>query len=257
MVTGVQTCALPISGWSTSPIYRHRFSSTGDHSVRLAVRNSFYQQDEFFGKIKIHDESPSLQFLRQKGIISSEENPNALITRAELAEIIVKATKIVTPTPRFQQFTDVPQNSSDARYIAAVSARGWISPRTNFAWQPDGSVNRAEASKVVVSALYPRVAETNSISLSDVPESVWYARFAEVVAAENLLTIKNNRFNPAAPVTRAEIARMIATLLDKYSFERRYANLIEANGLEFHSAASAPNAREFLTKIFSQITQAD
>lgn len=209
------------TGWLVNPIYRYKFTTVGDHSVRLVVRNAAGLQDEVFGKIKVHEESLSLQFLRQKGVIANEENPDGLITRAELAQIVVKASKISATTPRIQQFTDVSTTATDARYISAVSARGWLSSRDNFAWQPNGSVNRAEATKVVIAALYPRVATKNAIKFSDVPESAWYARFAETAAVENLLTIANNKFDPAAPVTRAEAARMVAVLLDRYGAKTR------------------------------------
>ncbi|MCF7845915.1 MAG: PKD domain-containing protein [Candidatus Peribacteraceae bacterium] len=245
------------TGWSASSIYHHRFSEVGDHSIRLVVRNSAGLEDDVFGKIKVHEQSAALQYVRQKGIITTEENPDALITRAELAKIIVKAAGITAATPRIQQFTDVPTNTANARYISAVYTRGWISPRANFAWQPDGSVNRAEAAKVVISALYPRVATLSSVSLADVPESAWYARFAETAVAEDLVKSDDSYFNPAAPVTRAEIARMVAILLERYSLERRYANLIKANNFEFHAAAEASSAREFFAKILSGLGLTD
>ncbi|MFH0833896.1 MAG: PKD domain-containing protein [Patescibacteria group bacterium] len=213
------------TGWSTSPIYRHKFSEIGDHRIRLVVQNSAGLEDDVFGKIKIHADSVELQYLRQKNIIASEENPDGLITRAELAQLIVKATKISARSPSYQEFTDVPNNSISAKYISAVAVRGWISSRRNFAWQPDGSVNRAEASKIILSALYPKVATQNSLVISDVPSSAWYARFAETAVAENLLTLENGKFNPGSPVTRGEAARMIATLLQKYSTVKRAALL--------------------------------
>ncbi len=233
------------SGWSTSPIFRYRFSTVGNHSIRLVVRNAAGLQDDVFGKIKIHAESLSLQFLRQKGIIANEENPDGLITRAELAQIIVKATKIPALAPRIAQFTDVPASDVNARYIAAVSARGWISPRNNFAWQPNGSVNRAEAAKIVIAALYPRVATKNGLMFFDVPESAWYARFAETAAAQNLIATEDHRFNPALPVTRAEVVRMVAVLLDRYHSTRISAR------------SSTPVAQEFFTKILAKLGLTD
>lgn len=242
------------TGWISSPNYRHRFSEIGEYKIRLSIKNSAGQQSEFFTKIKIHEESESLAFLRRKGIISDESDPDRLVTRVELAKMIVKAAKISVRRPSEQQFTDVQPNDWYAPYIAAVSERGWISPKVSFAWQPGGSVNRAEAAKIVVSALYPRVAEAQEGGLKDVPPGVWYSRFASVAIEEDLLSIKNYEFKPAQAITRAEAARMIAKLLEKYP--RRFSNLFQSNGSKFHAAASSSrtfDAGEFLTSLLKRI----
>jgi len=242
------------TGWTSSPNYRHRFSEIGDYKIRLSVKNSAGQQSEFFTKIKIHEESASLEFLRKKGIISDESNPDRLITRAELAKMIVKAAKISTRRPSEQQFTDVQPNDWHAPFIAAVSERGWISPKADFAWQPNGSVNRAEAAKITISALYPRVAEVQAGGLKDVSPTAWYSRFANVATEEGLLSIENDEFKPAQAITRAEAARMIAKLLEKYS--QYFSNLFQSNGSNFHAAAarSQPfDAREFLSSLLTRI----
>jgi len=242
------------TGWTSSPNYRHRFSETGEYKIRLSVKNSVGQQSEFFTKIKVHEESESLAFLRKKGIISDESDPDRLITRAELAKMIVKAAKITARRPSEQQFTDVQPNDWCAPFVAVVSERGWISLKVNFVWQPDGSVNRAEAAKITISALYPQVAEAQEGGLKDVPPGVWYERFANVAIEEDLLSIKNYEFKPAQAITRAEAARMIAKLLEKYP--RRFSNLFQSNGSKFHATASSPrtfDAGEFLTSLLKRI----
>ncbi|MFH0776676.1 MAG: PKD domain-containing protein [Patescibacteria group bacterium] len=245
------------TGWSSSPIYRHRFTEIGDHQIHLVVKNSIGQQSDFFTKIKIHSDSLAFQFLRQKGLLAEDGDPEALITRAELAQLVVRAAKISASVPRTQQFTDVPTSDQNSRYIAAASVRGWISPRQNFAWQPDGLVNRAEAAKVVISALYPKIAELNSVQLADVPESAWYARFAETAVAENLLTISDHKFNPAASVSRAEVVRMIAILIDKYPIERRYAHFFETNHFAAAETSSSFEPSEFFASLLQKIGLTD
>jgi PKD repeat protein len=246
------------TGWSSSSKYRHRFLTIGDHRIRLTVKNSAGHESEFFTKIKVHEESESLQLLRRKGIITSEDNPDKLLTRSEFAQMIVKATKIRAVRPRNQQFTDISVSDRNAPYIAAVSARGWISPKADFAWQPEGSVNRAEASKVIVSALYPYVAETSASQLKDIPVGAWYARFANVVVEGDLLDIQNNEFRPAQAMTKAEAARMIAKLIQKYSFELRLSNLFQSNDFDLHAAAPKSFvAKEFLSSLLEKIKNSD
>ncbi len=241
------------TGWSSGPKYNHRFKQVGDHRVRLIVKNSAGRESDFFTAVKVHEESASLDLLRKKGIITDESNPDRLISRAEFAKMIVRAAKLRVVRPRSQQFTDVKTNDWFSPYVAAVSARGWISPKANFAWAPNGSVNRAEAAKVVVSALYPRVASAGASNLRDISSSAWYARFAQVASEEDLLAVENGIFLPAQPITRAEAARMIAKLLDKYSLQLRYSNLLKANDLDFHTPSQPTSAREFLTSLLEKV----
>lgn len=241
------------TSWSSNPKHRYRFKTIGDHQVRLTVKNAVGQESEFFTKVKIHEESESLAFIRQKGITADAENPNQLLTRSELAKMIVKATKIRATRPREQRFTDVPQNDPNASYIAAVNERGWITSKYNFAWQPDGVVNRAEASKVVVAALYPWVANDTVSKLKDVPSHAWYTRFVNVAYEEELLDIQNAEFHPAQPVTRAEIARMMKIMLEKYSFEQRLSNLLKNNHADWYADAdTAFDAQEFFSSVLAK-----
>jgi len=223
------------TGWTSSPKYNHRFAKTGDHKVRLTVKNSVKQESDFFTKIKVHEASEHFAFLRKKGIISDESNPDQLITRAEIAKIIVKATKIRATRPRNQQFTDVKTKEWYAPFVSAVSVRGWISPKTNFAWRPDGNINRAEAAKIIISALFPRVVKTQGNFLKDVLSNAWYTRFVETAVREDLLEVENSEFKPAQLVTRAEVVEMISKLLQKYSTELRFSNFFKTNGVNFYA----------------------
>lgn len=244
--------------WSTSPIYRHRFSQVGEYAIRLTVKNSSGYQSEFFSKIKVDENSEYLALLRKKSIITDENNPDQLVTRAEFARMIAKAKKLHVTRPRYQQFTDVPVSDPYSPYIAAVSAHGWISPQANFQWNPNASVNRAEAGKIAVSALYPRVAEDSSSQLKDVPTDIWYSRFANVVREEGLLEIQNSEFRPAQPITRGEAARMIAKLLEKYSTELRLANLFQANDFDFRAPLVREfNPREFFSSLLQKVQTYD
>ena len=168
--------------------------------------------------------------------------------------MIVKATKMRVTRPRYQQFTDVSTDEWFAPYVTAVSTRGWMSPKTDFAWQPNGSVNRAETAKIIISALYPRVAIVSSSQLKDVPSTEWYARFANVVFEEDLLPIENDEFKPAQPVTRAEVAQMIAKLLQKYSLELRFSNLLRSNNINLYTTAlKSFDTQEFLSSLLEKV----
>jgi len=204
------------TGWTSSAKSYHRYKTIGTYNVHLAVKNSAGDQSDFYRDIIIHEDSLYTNYLRKKGIISSE-NPDQYITRAELAKMIVRAAKLRPSRLNVQIFTDVEPRDWYTPFVLAVSSRDWISPKKDFSFQPDGFITRIEATKAVISALYPYVAEASGTSsFRDVDSKTWYARFAEVAFTEGLIDSDNGRFLPNKIVRRGEAARMIAKLLEKY-----------------------------------------
>ncbi len=205
------------TGWTSSTRKTQKFKTAGAHSVRLLVKNSLGDQSDFFTKILVDENSKYFKFLEDERIISSDDViPNSALTRAELAKMLAKATDISTRAPRVQQFTDVERSSANARYISAVSIRGWMPARANFAFEPDSAVTRAEATRAIVAALFPKVANSTRQIWSDIPSSSEFARFAEVAFTEKLFAGSDRLFHPNQKLTRSEAARMIGGLLAKY-----------------------------------------
>lgn len=208
------------TNWQKAAKITNRFNTIGEHVVRLTVKNFEENQTEFFKSITINPFSPYTDYLLKKNIIN-KENPDQLLTRADLAQIIVRATGIKTLAFREQLYTDIPVRSAYAPYIQAVVQRGWMSLRGNFAFEPEATVNRAELVKVVVSALLPRVAPAKQATkFRDVPLDSWYYRYANAAYDEGLINVVANRFNPGAPVSRGEAAWLVAGLLQKYGKPR-------------------------------------
>jgi PKD repeat protein len=204
------------TGWQTNSKITHRFASIGEHVVRLTVKNFEENQTEFFKSIKINPFSAYTDYLLKKNIIS-EEHPDQLLTRAELARIVVKATGIKTLRSSEQLYTDIPARSTYAPYIQTVVERGWMSLRGNFAFEPEATVNRAELVKIIISALLPRVAPAKQATkFRDVLFNSWYYRYANAAYDEGLIDVTNNRFHPSKLVTQGEAARLVVGLLQKY-----------------------------------------
>ena len=205
------------TGWTSSTRKTQKFDTAGAHSIRLVVKNSLGDQSDFFTKIFVDENSKYFKFLEDEKIISSDDViPNSTISRVELAKMLAKATGIPTRAPRVQQFTDVERSSANSKYISAVVARGWMPARANFAFEPDSAVTRAEATRAIVAALFPKVANSTRQIWSDIPTSSELARFAEVAFSEKLFAGSDRLFHPNQKLTRSEAVRMIGGLLAKY-----------------------------------------
>ncbi|MFH1375048.1 MAG: PKD domain-containing protein, partial [Patescibacteria group bacterium] len=241
------------TGWLSSSQTSHNYQEVGQHRVCLTAKNQADHESVFCRFVEIHPASSYLKFLRQKGIMS-EEKPNQLISRAELAKIIIQASKIRTRSQQQQLFTDVAPRDWYAPYVAAVHERGWISPKANFSWDPQGIVNRAEAVKIVFSALYPRVVSLEKVWLRDVPPNSWYARFANKAYEDGLIEIEGKLFHPAQPVTRGEVAQMVAILLEKYPPELRTSGYFWVEEGNSHvSAVNRFRPREFVSSLLDYL----
>lgn len=209
------------TGWSTNPVVQHRYDQPGRHIVHLMVKNSINKTTSATTEITIHPDSSYLAFLRQKNLIKTEE-PDRLITRGELAELIIRAAgvKVAPSTKRF--FADVDPGNPRTPYILAAMQRGFIPERDRERYYPNAPVPRIEAVWAVVKALYPRVAAYDGPShFYDVPANNKAARFIHVAYEEGIIPrTANQKMYPAQEITQGEIARMIAPMLEKYDTPR-------------------------------------
>jgi PKD repeat protein len=204
------------TGWSSSSKVTHRYTAVGSYRVRLTVKNAAGDTSDFYQNVTVDASSPYFAYLKQNNILTQDINPTELVTRAELAQLIVKTLGLKPATPKYQEFTDVETKDTNAAYISTVVKYRWISPRSNFAFRPEDSVNRAEAVKIIVSALHPRIATYTSEPYSDVAREAWYARFVSAAYAEGILPT-GDRFQPGEAITYGEAVKMVATLKQKYA----------------------------------------
>lgn len=215
------------TSWQSSPKTTVRYKTTGWQGVRLAVRNRAGDTAETYQKVFIHPASPYLALLAQRGALT-DTDPERPVTRAELAKMLVKAAggrSGVRPQAG-QVFTDVPGQAWYAPFAATAVQRGWLATRGRFAFQPEGTVSRAELARAAVAALYPRVAVAAATGPNfrtpfvDVPSNSAELRFATVVKADGLLLDDPAMFYPEKAATRAEAAVMLGKLLEKYDVPR-------------------------------------
>lgn len=206
--------------WSENPVATFRFTSVGTKKIHLLARNAEGQLSDYFQEIQVHPASPAIADLARRGIATDDGDPDRLVTAAELARIVVTASRV--PASYSQQyFVDVPMGTWFADSATIASQRGWIPRRVEF--RGDEVMTRADAARAAVAALSTRVVPANQTSsASDIPANLASKRFAHFVVAEKLLANKTgSQFRPNDPITRAELAQLVSGLLAQREAEMR------------------------------------
>ncbi|MCF7917934.1 S-layer homology domain-containing protein [Candidatus Gracilibacteria bacterium] len=126
-----------------------------------------------------------------------------LIARGDFGEVKSKSLQA-------QIFTDVPVTHKYASSIKYLEEEGIIKGYSDGSFKPEGTVNRAEAVKMLL--------EGNNISLeknvlpnffSDVPSDVWYADYVGTAVKKNIVTgYADGLFRPGSTISRAEFLKV-------------------------------------------------
>lgn len=133
---------------------------------------------------------------------------------------VVEGNTIVEPRDSFSTYTVVENKVTFSdiasvqawagRQIQVVAAKGAIEGVGNGVFAPKANVTRAEFAKMLVRALN---LENNSAteSFADVQPNDWFAPYVAVAAEKGIITGRSATvFDPSAPISRAEMATMIA-----------------------------------------------
>ncbi|MCF7836818.1 S-layer homology domain-containing protein [Candidatus Gracilibacteria bacterium] len=155
----------------------------------------------------------AIDYLQKHGIVAGfadgEFKANQSITRAELAKILVKVRGIQTDTKRFRNcFPDVGAEWF-AVFVCQAKHQEWIAGYPNSTFQPANFLNRAEAVKIILTAL--GVGLDDFSQFPDVVSTDWFAIFAATTHSQNLLDVTKFQANRA--ITRGEVAETIFRIL--------------------------------------------
>lgn len=98
--------------------------------------------------------------------------------------------------------------------IEKLAAKQIVKGRTDTRFAPEATISRAEFTALLVRALGLSAAKSTAV-FSDVPTNAWYAEAASMAVEAQLVTgTGGGKFQPDAPVTREQIATLIARALD-------------------------------------------
>lgn len=105
-------------------------------------------------------------------------------------------------------FSDIASSPYDGS-ILSLAERGIISGKTEDLFEPEGSVTRAEFSKIIVCAL--GLIGSSGKSFSDVKYNDWFYPYVMTASEKKIINgVSENLFAPNGLITRAEAAAMIS-----------------------------------------------
>ncbi|MGE5373293.1 MAG: S-layer homology domain-containing protein [Solirubrobacterales bacterium] len=162
---------------------------------------------------------PYVAYMVNQKIMSGYQDgtfkPAGLVTRAEMAVILLKAGNLKPITPKKASFSDVSKKHWAYAYIEGAAAAGLVKG-SQGRFRPDGKVTRAELAALCFGLsreAVPAVALPPAVS--DIPQKHWARNaIAAAIDAEMIPTI-NQKFQPNWFASRADVAMALGVVMTK------------------------------------------
>lgn len=133
------------------------------------------------------------------------EDLQATITCTQTVSLLLSAGASVT------RFVDVPADAWYADYVEYAAVNGLMSGVGDRCFAPDDVLTRAMFVTVLGQLAQIDEADYPAVSFSDVVPGSWYAPFVAWAAQKDIVSgTGNGRFDPDAPITREQMASIIA-----------------------------------------------
>lgn len=180
-----------------------------------------------FSDIKGHENQQAIEALTSRRIINgkteSEFDPNAIITRAEFATIIVKSLGFKPKENR--AFTDVKINQWFATFIGTANSYGIVNGTTATTFNPNGTVTREEAATMVTKAaeLCGMDTDYEAMPVRDIlcqftdylKCSKWATAPLAFCYDSKIMDSSAMTIEPKTPIKRCEVAQMLFNMLSE------------------------------------------
>ena len=179
-----------------------------------------------FSDIAGHKNQKAIEDMASRGIINGKGeglfDPNATMTRAEFAAIVVRGLGL--PEKTVQAFSDVAANQWFAPYIGTAYTCGIINGMGDGTFNPGGTITRQEAAVMVARAakLCGMDTKMENSAIRDVlaqfSDYVTIAQWAQESVAfcygKNIMDQSDLNVLPGQAILRCEVAQMLYNLLD-------------------------------------------
>lgn len=183
---------------------------------------TFADMENHWAKDAVNDMGSRLVI---NGVNKTTFNPNADITRAEFAAIIVRGLGLKLGDGK-TAFADVPANSWYAGAVETASEYGLITGFEDGTFQPNAPITREQAMNIIAKAmkLTGIADQTGTVDVTSVLTAftdggnigVWAKDSMALAAKAGLISGRgDNKLEAKANVTRAEVAVLIQRLLQK------------------------------------------
>lgn len=158
----------------------------------------------------------SAQNLKSKGWITSTENINGYITRAESATLLGKSLSI-KPSYGPLPFKDVKASDASYRYLGGLIERGVFVSGDRF--NPSSGLTRGQAAKVIVEAF--NLEGKSNRQFVDVPASHWAHQYVNILVANEVTTGKTpDTFGPNDKLSRKHFYIFVDRVTTKIESEK-------------------------------------
>ncbi|HHX62897.1 MAG TPA: type I pullulanase [Epulopiscium sp.] len=142
-------------------------------------------------------------------IVSGLYNAEAGTIKALLSHFSLYTVKESLP----KGFEDLKDITWQRKAIDELSARGYIVGMSETLFAPNEKMTRAEFATMVTRAV-PTLAEVETVGFSDIKEGAWYYNSVATAVHEGWLVGRDdNKFDPAAAITRQEVATVLSRIL--------------------------------------------
>jgi S-layer homology domain. len=178
-----------------------------------------------FGDVKNSPNKSAIEALAAREIINgmneAEFRPNATMTRAQYATIVVKALGLVPKANG--KFKDVAANAWYAAYVGTANAYGIVNGRSDTEFDPEGTITRQEAAVMTVraaklcgldTAIGDAAANNILCDYMDYRTIASWAKEAMAFCYDNeILDTSDMNAEPTREILRCEVAEMLYRML--------------------------------------------
>jgi hypothetical protein len=111
-------------------------------------------------------------------------------------------------------FPDVPEDHTNYKAIEYLKEKGFIGGYSDLTFKPENKITRAEAVKIMVSALGLVSDEDFLVLFSDVVKDDWFFKFVMSAHKAGMVTVgSDNKFRPGDTINLAESLKIISEAL--------------------------------------------
>jgi len=175
-----------------------------------------------------------------KGYPDKSVRPNNPITRAEVATVFYRLLlETYLDGNAETKFSDVPQDAWYSLAIATLTNLGILKGYDDGTFKPNNPITRAEFA--TVAARFDKLTLVNSIAFNDVPPSHWAVDSINSAFAKGWINgYTDGTFRPSQNITRAEVTRIVNTMLNRLptelpeSFLNPYNDIVDTHWAYIH-----------------------
>jgi len=131
---------------------------------------------------------------------------------------LIACVFFVFPASAFAAFSDIRSGSQLESYIEVLVGKGIISGYPDGTFQPERTINRAEALKIIFETIEGQLESSTNSGFPDVPQHEWFAKYVTTAKNKNIIQgYPDGRYRPTQEVNRAEFIKMAMSALPFFS----------------------------------------